>query len=456
MDESITFTEDDLVAGLSKDLEHSKQAHTRPPKQSPKERGLPNSDTRALKCQPSNHARRKTRPLNNLDSIPPHKLNELRLRSNRREKPTAQWQTIWVLLFGESDTTPRPFLDGFLKEFTGLIRDIWSQDGKKIVSKYLQGRGMPVGPDQLFSLLPKLLDTVEERFETKSLEHEIDEQCPESHELLKEAAIGEAENPQQGAVALDHVCHHFMQTSAPQSGAGKYMPAWLPFARRSLALSAANKVIMFHRPVLYHAFQVPALTKARKSCVAAAKTIFKEYESISEEGVIPIWTHSAFCVTAIIVIGLKLLFRETHTDDEASSSHSIMNRTAQSLKSKQSDIIAAPCAALIKTILQVEQELVVSLMRSSIEGSTTQIRSVQIKMANRMVGGNEIMAKFLAYRPSNVDFGSMPSEPWYTDNNFVMDLLQNDQFLSNMSENEFGYPSNGDIAFMYTTCIVSE
>ncbi|KAF5643981.1 c6 zinc finger domain protein [Fusarium sp. NRRL 25303] len=285
-------------------------------------------------------------------------------------------------------------------------------------------------------LMPKLLDSLSSALPRRSLA-ETYKVVASSYSALHDI--------------VRHLPPYFTQTPPPQSGTGEYMPAWLPFARRSLALSAADKVIMIHRPVLYHAFQVPALIKARKSCVAAAKTIFKEYESISQEGVIPIWTHSAFCVTATIVIGLELLFREAHTDDEASSLRSIMNRTAQSLQSRQSDIIAARCAALIETILLVEEELVVSLMRLSFDGSTAQLRSAQIGIINRMVGGNEIMAKFLAYRPSNIDFGRVQSESWYTDNNFVMDLLQDDRFITNMAENGFGYPGDGDFAFMYAT-----
>ncbi|RBA13647.1 hypothetical protein FPRO05_02440 [Fusarium proliferatum] len=285
-------------------------------------------------------------------------------------------------------------------------------------------------------LMPKLLDSLSSTLPRRSLA-ETYKLVASSYSALRDI--------------VRHLPPYFTQTPPPESGTGEYMPAWLPFARRSLALSAADKVIMIHRPVLYHAFQVPALTKARKSCVAAAKTIFKEYESISQEGVIPIWTHSAFCVTATIVIGLELLFREAHTDDEASSLRSIMNRTAQSLQSRKSDIIAARCAALIETILLVEEELVVSLMNLSFDGSTVQLPSAQIGIMNRMVGGNEIMAKFLAYRPSNIDFGSAQSESWYTNNNFVMDLLQEDQFITNMDENGFIYPNDGDFAFMYAT-----
>ncbi|EMT66124.1 hypothetical protein FOC4_g10006512 [Fusarium odoratissimum] len=111
-----------------------------------------------------------------LDSIPPQILEALKLRSDRRMSSTDQWHEIWLLLFGESDFTPKPLLDGVVKEMTGIIRDIWSRDGDQIVSKHIQTRGMPVSSDQLLSLLPELLDSVEDRFENKPVEMGSDQQ----------------------------------------------------------------------------------------------------------------------------------------------------------------------------------------------------------------------------------------------------------------------------------------
>ncbi|KAF4954452.1 hypothetical protein FGADI_5231 [Fusarium gaditjirri] len=105
-----------------------------------------------------------------LDSIPPQVLKALKLRSDRRMSPTDQWHEIWILLFGESDITPKPLLDGVVKEMTGIIRDIWSKDGNQIVSKHIQTQGMPASSDQLLSLVPELLDSVEDRFENKPAE----------------------------------------------------------------------------------------------------------------------------------------------------------------------------------------------------------------------------------------------------------------------------------------------
>ncbi|KAH7254227.1 uncharacterized protein BKA55DRAFT_539062 [Fusarium redolens] len=142
--------------------------------------------------------------ISSLDSIPPHILDALKLRSDRRISSAAQWHEIWVLLFGESDSTPKPLLDGVVKEMTGIIRDIWSQDGNQIVSNYVQARGIPVSSGQLLSLLPELLDRVEDRFESKPLKDESDEQLADIKRPLMETNIGARDDSQHGSATLGH------------------------------------------------------------------------------------------------------------------------------------------------------------------------------------------------------------------------------------------------------------
>ncbi|KAF5631719.1 hypothetical protein F52700_6641 [Fusarium sp. NRRL 52700] len=126
----------------------------------------------------------------------------LKLRSDRRISSAAQWHEIWVLLFGTTDTTPKPFLDGIAKEMTGIIRGIWSQDGSQIVSMYVQERGLPSSPGQLLSLLPELLDKVEDRFENEPLKNKSEEQHLDIKGHITEANIGATGNSYQGSTTL--------------------------------------------------------------------------------------------------------------------------------------------------------------------------------------------------------------------------------------------------------------
>ncbi|EWG47511.1 hypothetical protein FVEG_07591 [Fusarium verticillioides 7600] len=137
-------------------------------------------------------------------TIPPHILEALKLRSDRRISSEAQWQEIYVLIFGTSDTIPKPFLDGIAQEMTGIIRDIWRQDGSQIVSKSVQERGLPATPGQLFDILPELLDKVEDRFENKPLKQESDEQLPNIKRAMTETNIRARDDSYQGSTSLEH------------------------------------------------------------------------------------------------------------------------------------------------------------------------------------------------------------------------------------------------------------
>ncbi|PYH43874.1 uncharacterized protein BP01DRAFT_375025 [Aspergillus saccharolyticus JOP 1030-1] len=78
---------------------------------------------------------------------------------------------------------------------------------------------------------------------------------------------------------------------------------WLAIARRSLAITAAEKIIMIHRPFLFLSFQSASKYQhTRRTCVAAALTILREHETIINQGDFFVWTHSAFCITAAIIL----------------------------------------------------------------------------------------------------------------------------------------------------------
>ncbi|KAF4969314.1 hypothetical protein FSARC_3469 [Fusarium sarcochroum] len=219
--------------------------------------------------------------------------------------------------------------------------------------------------------------------------------------------------------------------------------SWLPAARHSLTLSAADKIIMIHRPTLYHSFQLPALTRTRTTCVAAAMTIFHAYEYISKELTVPIWIHSAFCVTAAMVIGLELLFRESHVDDEARRLRAAMTVAAQRLRSQKSDVIAERGVALIDTVLGVEEDLVIKVMRLT-HSDDQSLKSAQRDIVNNMIADNTIMAKFLALSPA-------------VDGNFCLDTggFQVDDWLGDATEwfrdGEPDFLNSFDMVYPYTS-----
>jgi hypothetical protein len=98
-----------------------------------------------------------------------------------------------------------------------------------------------------------------------------------------------------------------------------------------------------------------------------------------------------------MVVGLELLFRDVHTDDEASRLRATLNDTAVQLRTRKCDVIAVRGAALIDTFLEMEEQLVVKIMRLSLHGAST--RTVQLSLVNEIIEKSDIVAKFLALSP---------------------------------------------------------
>lgn len=99
---------------------------------------------------------------------------------------------------------------------------------------------------------------------------------------------------------------------------------WLTIARRSLAITAAEKIIMIHRLFLFRSFHDPTYAHSRRTCVAAAMTILREHETIVEEDDLSIWTHTAFAITAAVILCF-----EVNTVMETTDQRSVpMYRTA--------------------------------------------------------------------------------------------------------------------------------
>ncbi|KAK1570128.1 uncharacterized protein LY79DRAFT_527459 [Colletotrichum navitas] len=86
-------------------------------------------------------------------------------------------------------------------------------------------------------------------------------------------------------------------------------PIWVPWARRTLAISSSHKIIMIHRSFLSDSFTNPAFAFTRLTCIAASKTIIKEYKVVSQEDGPILWVHQAFAVAASIILLLDVLHR---------------------------------------------------------------------------------------------------------------------------------------------------
>lgn len=140
-------------------------------------------------------------------------------------------------------------------------------------------------------------------------------------------------------------------------------PCYIPWARRAIAMSSAHKIIMIHRyvfPLLEQvdgfttsatdmifskrkflglSFTNPVFTFTRRTCLAASKTILKEYLASSKDESSPmLWTHQAFSVAACITICFDILHSSTSGQDESL----LVDQTLEHLQScRQRSMIAA-------------------------------------------------------------------------------------------------------------------
>ncbi|KJR89274.1 uncharacterized protein SPSK_05935 [Sporothrix schenckii 1099-18] len=122
-------------------------------------------------------------------------------------------------------------------------------------------------------------------------------------------------------LAMDHKMRRVVRAIPPfflrQDPVLEAQVPWLAIARQSMAITAAEKIIMVHRPFLFRSFQAPPkgvssatpppYIHTRRTCVSAAMTILREHRNITEAGDMSLWTHTAFCITAALLLSFEVL-----------------------------------------------------------------------------------------------------------------------------------------------------
>ncbi|EXJ84212.1 hypothetical protein A1O3_04879 [Capronia epimyces CBS 606.96] len=121
---------------------------------------------------------------------------------------------------------------------------------------------------------------------------------------------------------------------------------WLGIARQSLAITAAEKIIMIHRPFIFRSFQSSVFAHTRRTCVSAALTILREHENIVQAGELSLWTHTAFCITAAVILCFEIKNTSSSPNDRSSPATiagqvRIEGSDAQTLSSHYRDRIQA-------------------------------------------------------------------------------------------------------------------
>jgi hypothetical protein len=151
--------------------------------------------------------------------------------------------------------------------------------------------------------------------------------------------------------------------------------SWIPTARRTLAISAADKVcvvahychwitllttvqqiIMIHRPFLLKSFQSPLYLFTRRTCVSAAMTILREHELADQDDQCwPLWVHSAFAVTAVVVLCLNMIYADgdvVQSNCDVETQRHLVQKTRDRLTRQKVDSLARRGVYLIDVLLK--------------------------------------------------------------------------------------------------------
>ena len=132
---------------------------------------------------------------------------------------------------------------------------------------------------------------------------------------------------------------------------------WLGIARRSLAITAAEKIIMIHRPFLFRSFHDQTYSYTRRTCVAAAMTILREHEVIVREEDVSIWTHTAFAITAAVIMCFEVNATAENQANIAQGYRDAIHAARTRLAGRNNDVLAQRGVALIDAIFTADPAL---------------------------------------------------------------------------------------------------
>ncbi|RBR26694.1 uncharacterized protein FIESC28_00477 [Fusarium coffeatum] len=135
----------------------------------------------------------------NIDGVSPAMHDALKVRFERSLSPSGQWHKICKIVFGDTDDDQNPFHGGVFKEITGIIRDIWTEEGQHIVSNVQRTRDMPeYCANQLRPVVLELLARVETRFEQKVFDGSSKERSNSVESTLEKPAVDSKPGPTHG------------------------------------------------------------------------------------------------------------------------------------------------------------------------------------------------------------------------------------------------------------------
>lgn len=150
-------------------------------------------------------------------------------------------------------------------------------------------------------------------------------------------------------------------------------PWFVPWARRSLTICFAHKMIIIHKTFLKRSFSDEPFDYSRRTCVAAAKTILNEASQPRQVEEPVIWIdqvcapktfkmnslitrRQAFSIAAGITILIYLINRPTAEESERESCYALGERCILVLSRYQHSLLAARGVRLLRLLLKFAEE----------------------------------------------------------------------------------------------------
>ncbi|KAK3676882.1 hypothetical protein LTR78_003086 [Recurvomyces mirabilis] len=131
-------------------------------------------------------------------------------------------------------------------------------------------------------------------------------------------------------------------------------PRYITWARRAAAISSSHKIIMIHRKFLSMSYTSLAFAFTRRTCIAASKTILKEFrQALLEDGPV-LWIYHAFAVAAAITLSLDILHSDSR--DASSAEHEeLIIEAITNLRNVTNSKIANRGAVLLESLVKTVQ-----------------------------------------------------------------------------------------------------
>jgi hypothetical protein len=198
-------------------------------------------------------------------------------------------------------------------------------------------------------------------------------------------------------------------------------PAFIPWARRSLTICFAHKIIMIHRSFLGRSFTNPAFAFTRRTCMAASKTILKEAkQAYDDEGPL-LWIDQAFMVAAGITLSLDIFHRQD-TEPEFDEHRKLVEHAIGMLAKFDGSMIATRGIRLLTSLLSEQARL---STKQALNGPRKRDRSEEEvidgkrqkfdvpKFVETFYGGGDSFTQALRTMPTGggVDTGARAPEP---------------------------------------------